>query len=106
GIYKQDPDNYWNNNAQMKRYNFRSNVDIQLSKNLAIDLGIGGIIQRGNYPGRSAPDIFRSLKITSPINFPVTNPDGSIAGGTTSFMQENPFGLVSRSGYSSQNRNT
>lgn len=106
GIYKQDPDNYWNNNAQMKRYNFRSNVDIQLSKNLTIDLGIGGIIQRGNYPGRSAPDIFRSLKITSPINFPVTNPDGSIAGGTTSFMQENPFGLVARSGYSSQNRNT
>lgn len=106
GIYKQDPDNFWNNNAQMQRYNFRSNVDIQLSENLRIDLGLGGIIQRGNYPGRSAPDIFNSLKVTSPINFPVTNPDGSIAGGQTSYLQENPYGLVVRSGYSTQNRNT
>ncbi|MFC3197929.1 SusC/RagA family TonB-linked outer membrane protein [Parapedobacter deserti] len=106
GIYKQDPDNFWNNNAQMKRYNFRSNVDIKLSKNLSLDLGIGGIIQRGNYPGRSAPDIFNSLRITSPINFPITNPDGSVAGGQTSYLQENPYGLVARSGYSTQDRNT
>ncbi len=106
GIYKQDPDNYWNNNAQMQRYNFRSNVDIKLSESIALQLGLGGIIQRGNYPGRSAPDIFRSLKITSPINFPVTNPDGSIAGGQTSYLQENPYGLVVRSGYSTQDRNT
>src|SRR5690606_30005997 len=102
GIYKQDPDSYWNNNAQMKRYNFRSNVDINLAKDLTLDLSIGGIIQKGNYPGRSAPDIFRSLKITSPINYPITNPDGSIAGGQTSFLQENPYGLVTRSGYSTQ----
>lgn len=106
GIYKQEPDNFWNNNAQMKRYNFRSNVDIQLSKNLSIDLGLGGIIQRGNYPGRSAPDIFNSLKVTSPINFPVTNPDGSIAGGQTSYLQNNPYGMVARSGYTTQDRNT
>lgn len=106
GIYKQDPDNEWNNNAQMKRYNFRSNVDINLSKTLTMELGIGGIIQKGNYPGRSAPDIFNALRITSPINFPVVNPDGSVAGGQTSYLQENPYGLVARSGYSTQDRNT
>lgn len=106
GIYKQDSANYWNNNAQMKRYNFRSNVDIRLSKSISIDLGIGGIIQKGNYPGAPSPAIFDALKITSPINFPVVNPDGSIAGGQTSYLQNNPFGLVARSGYSSQNRNT
>lgn len=106
GIYKQDPKNEWNNNAQMKRYNFRSNVDINLSKSLTMDLGIGGIIQKGNYPGRGAPDIFNSLRITSPINFPMVNPDGSVAGGQTSYLQENPYGLVARSGYSTQDRNT
>src|SRR5690625_434249 len=106
GIYKQDPDNEWNNNAQMKRYNFRSNVDINLSSSLVMNLGIGGIIQKGNYPGRGAPDIFNSLRITSPINFPVVNPDGSVAGGQTSYLQENPYGLVARSGYSTQDRNT
>lgn len=105
GIYKQDRDNEWNNNAKMKRYNFRSNVDINLSKSLTMELGIGGIVQKGNYPGRSAPDIFNSLRITSPINFPMVNPDGSVAGGQTSYLQENPFGLVARSGYSTQDRN-
>src|SRR5690606_20887799 len=47
-----------------------------------------------------------SLRVTSPINFPVLNPDGSVAGGQTSYLQENPYGLVSRSGYSTQDRNT
>jgi len=106
GIYKQDPDNYWSNNSQMKRYNFRSNVDINLSPTLKLDLGIGGILQKGNYPGRGAPDIFRSLRVTSPIDFPMVNPDGSVAGGQTSYLQENPYGLVARSGYSTQDRNS
>ncbi|WP_239494988.1 SusC/RagA family TonB-linked outer membrane protein [Pedobacter yulinensis] len=106
GIYRQDPSNIYNNNAQLQRYNYRSNVDINLSKTLAIDLGVGGIIQQGNYPGRSAPAIFDALKVTSPINFPVTNPDGSIAGKTTSYLQNNPYGFVTRSGYTRQDRNT
>lgn len=106
GIYKQNPDNFWNNNARMKRYNFRSNLDMKLSETIRFELGVGGILQRGNYPGRSAPDIFNALKVTSPINFPVTNPDGSVAGGQTSYLQENPYGLVARSGYSTQDRNT
>lgn len=106
GIYKQDPDNYWNNNAQMQRYNFRSNVDIQLSKIVKIDLGIGGIIQRGNYPGRGMPEIFHAFKITNPIAFPVTNPDGSVSGNPAFARNDNPYALVSRSGYSTQDRNT
>src|SRR5690606_11444431 len=34
GIYKQDPDNKFNTNANIKRYNFRSNVDLKLSESL------------------------------------------------------------------------
>jgi TonB-linked SusC/RagA family outer membrane protein len=105
GIYKQDPGNIYNNNAKLQRYNYRSNVDINLSKTISLELGVGGIIQQGNYPGKSAPAIFDALRITSPINFPVTNPDGSIAGKTTSYLQNNPFGFVSRSGYTRQDRN-
>lgn len=106
GIYKDDSESPWNSNAQMQRYNFRSNVDIALSEIISIDLGIGGIIQRGNYPGRSAPDIFNALKVTNPIDFPITNPDGSIPGNPTSYRQDNPYALITRSGYSTQDRNT
>jgi len=106
GIYKQDPDNAYKTNAQMKRYNFRSNVDINVSKTISLELGVGGIIQKGNYPGTPAPDIFNALKITSPINYPKINPDGSIAGASTSYLQNNPWGLVTRAGYTRQDRNT
>lgn len=106
GIYKEDHTVPYNTNAQLKRYNFRSNVDIKVSQTISLQLGLGGIIQQGNYPGTIAPEIFRALKITSPINFPVTNPDGSVSGGTTSYLQNNPWGFVARSGYTRQDRNT
>ncbi|WP_119079995.1 SusC/RagA family TonB-linked outer membrane protein [Chitinophaga alhagiae] len=106
GIYKQDPHNPYKTNAQMKRYNFRSNVDINVSKSISLELGIGGIIQKGNYPGTSAPRIFDALKITSPINYPKLNPDGSVAGASTSYLQDNPWGLVTQAGYTRQDRNS
>lgn len=106
GIYKQDPKNPYKTNAQMQRYNFRSNVDINVSKTISIELGIGGVIQKGNYPGKSAPAIFDALKITSPINYPKVNPDGSISGASTSYLQNNPWGFVTQSGYTRQDRNT
>ncbi|WP_407429474.1 SusC/RagA family TonB-linked outer membrane protein [Arcticibacter sp.] len=105
GIYKQDPANKFNTNANIKRYNFRSNVDINLSKSLTMQLGLGGIIQNGNYPGFSAPDIFNSLKVISPIAYPITNPDGT-PGGAQTFIGWNPWGRVSQSGYSTQDRST
>lgn len=106
GIYKQDPANPYRTNAQMKRYNFRSNVDINVSRSISLELGVGGVIQQGNYPGTSAPAIFNALKVTSPINFPKVNPDGSVSGASTSYLQNNPWGLVTQAGYTRQDLNT
>ncbi|RYY37857.1 MAG: TonB-dependent receptor [Sphingobacteriaceae bacterium] len=105
GIYKQDENNKFSTNAKIKRYNFRSNVDINLSKTVTVQLGLGGIIQNGNYPGFAAPDIFQALKVISPIAFPVTNPDGT-PGGAQTYVGWNPWGRVSQSGYSTQDRST
>lgn len=105
GIYKQDPQNKFNTNANIKRYNFRSNLDFNLSKSFTMQLSLGGIIQSGNYPGFSAPDIFSSLAIISPIAFPVTNPDGS-PGGAATYIGWNPWGRATQAGYSTQDRST
>ena len=104
GIYKQDPDNKFNTNANIKRYNFRSNVDLKLSESLTMQLGIGGIIHNGNYPGSSAPTIFSYLRTISPIAFPILNPDGT-PGGASTYVGGNPWGLVTQSGYLTQDRN-
>ena len=105
GIYKEDNLNEYKTNANLKRYNFRSNVDINLSKNFKIDLGLGGIIRRANYPGSSMPNIFDAIKRTPPLTFPVKNPDGT-PGGILAFLGSNPWGMVTQSGYAVQNRNT
>ncbi|WP_157097980.1 SusC/RagA family TonB-linked outer membrane protein [Niabella ginsenosidivorans] len=105
GIYKTDGLNQYNTNANVKRYNFRSNIDVNLSKSLSMTVGLGAIIQNGHYPGSSAPDIFSSLGVISPIQYPVTNPDGSVAGGA-SYLGRNPWALVTQHGYSDQARHT
>jgi TonB-linked SusC/RagA family outer membrane protein len=105
GLYKEDPNNKYNTNAKISRYNFRSNTDVNLTKNFTLQLGLGGIIQNGNYPGFSSGQIFDALRIISPIAYPILNPDGSL-GGAQSYIGWNPYGRVTQSGYSTQDRIT
>ena len=105
GLYKVDNLNNFNTNADLKRYNFRSNVDINLSKNLKLSLGLAGIIQLQNYPGNTSVDIFTALKRTTPIDFPIKNPDGSL-GGNPDLIGYNPYGIATQSGYMSYFTNT
>lgn len=105
GIYKQDGLNKYNTNANVKRYNFRTNLDINLTQSLSVSIGLGAVIQNGHYPGTASPNIFSALSVISPIQYPITNPDGSVAGGA-SYLGRNPWALVTQSGYSDQARHT
>jgi TonB-linked SusC/RagA family outer membrane protein len=105
GLYKVDNLNNFNTNADLKRYNFRSNVDINVSKNLKMNLSLGGIIQKQNYPGNTSVDIFTALRRTTPIDFPIKNPDGSL-GGNPDLIGYNPYGIATQSGYMNLFKNT
>lgn len=105
GLYKTDSQNNYNTNVQIDRYNFRSRVEINLTKHVLIDLGIGGIIQKGNYPNKTQGEIYYNLRATPPLAFPKQNPDGS-AGGIMSFLGSNPWAVMTQSGYKVNNRNT
>ncbi|MET6997587.1 SusC/RagA family TonB-linked outer membrane protein [Chitinophaga defluvii] len=105
GLYQQDPGNKYNTNAKIKRYNFRSNVDINLSKSLTMQLGLGGIIQNGNYPGAASGTIFGMMKTISPIAYPVRNPDGT-PGGASTYVGGNPWALTTQSGYTTNDLST
>ncbi|MFT4095314.1 MAG: TonB-dependent receptor [Niabella sp.] len=105
GIYKEDNLNSYNTNSNIKRYNFRSNIDVKVFPTLNLTIGLGAIIQNGHYPGSSAYNIFSALSVISPIQYPITNPDGS-AGGGASYLARNPWALVTQSGYSDQAKHT
>ncbi|HTN37528.1 MAG TPA: TonB-dependent receptor [Arachidicoccus sp.] len=105
GLYKTDDLNSYNTNTNLKRYNFRSNVGINLSKSLTINLDLGGIIQDRNYPGNSSWSVLDALTIVPALAYPVLNPDGS-PGGAGTYIGQNPWGVLTQSGYEHQDFST
>lgn len=106
GLFKEDPAYDYRTNSLSQRYNFRSNVDINLTKDFSLSLGLAEIIEDRTYPGTPAATIFNALRVCSPISFPVRNPDGTFGGGNTSYEWISPYVYATNSGYSKQFRTT
>ena len=97
GLYNEDPINTYSTNTDFKRYLIRSNVDLDLTKNLLLNINLFGRIENGNFPGNYV-NLFSSIANTPNNAYPVFNSDGSL-GGNASF-QNNLWGQSTRSGYS------
>ncbi|MBN9384685.1 MAG: TonB-dependent receptor [Chitinophagaceae bacterium] len=105
GLYNEDKTVPYPTNTSYKRYNFRSNVDVNLSKSLSMSLNLGGITSNGNYPGNGAFLIMEAINLTPNNAYPVRNPDGSIPGSGT-FLGMSPFSKTTQSGYTKEFRST
>ncbi|MFD2570474.1 SusC/RagA family TonB-linked outer membrane protein [Spirosoma soli] len=104
GLYKNvgdlDPESV---NSKYSRFNFRSNVDINLTKRLSASLTLGGSVEDKANPAATKTDtVFSALAKLPPNAFPVYNQDGSF-GGTSALT--NPLGNLLRTGsYTSNGR--
>ncbi len=105
GIYKEDSDVPYATNTSYKRFNFRSNVDVNLSKTLSMSLNLGGITSNGNYPGTSAFMIMEAMNLTPNNAFPLKNPDGSVPG-KSGFLLESPYMKTTQRGYVKEAKST
>ena len=105
GLYNEDKTIPYPTNTSYKRYNFRSNVDVNLSKSLSMSLNLGGITSNGNYPGNTAFIIMEAINLTPNNAYPVRNPNGSIPGSGT-FLGMSPFSKTTQSGYTKEFRST
>lgn len=98
GLYKYDDiTEDYDIQAKLNRYNFRSNVDLSISKNLDMEVNLGGIIRDRNYPNVSTGDLWNRLKITPSWWYPVKNPDGSASG--VQGLARNPYAMLTQQGY-------
>lgn len=88
----------YNTNANYKRWNYRSNVDMDLTKTTLVKLGISGSLGKQNLPGSSYNYIWNSLMGHNPIAIPMTYSDGRIASRGTN-GRHNPWVLMTQSGY-------
>ena len=92
-IYKTD-DMYYN------RYQLRSNVDVQVSKNLKVGFDLTGRIRDVHHPVLSAPSIFHRIQLAKPMETSVY-PNGLLGYGPGGF---NPaVGVTDKAGYGDVN---
>lgn len=107
GIYEENSLNEYRSNAILNRYQFRSNVDMQLASNFKLDIGLAGIISGTNFPGvRAGASPFAHLEIVTPLMYPLKNPDGSNPGAIGVDGAVNPLTLLTDMGYIKQFYNT
>jgi TonB-linked SusC/RagA family outer membrane protein len=74
GFYKHD------DNTKFSRYNFRSNLDFNLSKQLSVSFNLGSRIEKRVYPGQAwygSWPIYRGAFAVGGRTYPAYNPDGS-----------------------------
>ncbi len=72
GNYQHTNEGPNNTNAVFKRYNFRSNIDINITDNFYVKLNLGGRIQNRIAPGTTAARLI-TIANTQPSIYPVIN---------------------------------
>lgn len=123
GNLKNDSKNDYKSNIDLKRYNFRSNVDVTLNKSLTLDIevsghltdlhtpGIGGTIYSNNYS--PAEELFYWANLATPISNPIRVPVGKDVNGNyimgwgapSQVGEKNPAERLMGSGYNTSFQN-
>ncbi|UYQ95855.1 SusC/RagA family TonB-linked outer membrane protein [Chitinophaga horti] len=98
GLFKETKNDNYNSNYGYQRYNFRINLDYDVSKTLSITLLSGLRSEIRNDVGDGASAVLNNLYNLPPNAFPLLNDDGTY-GGTSQF-QNNPLGQLQATGYS------
>ncbi len=111
GNYQHTNDGPNNTNAVFKRYNFRSNIDINITPEFYVKLNLGGRIQNRIAPGTTAARLI-TIANTQPSIYPVINerndnpanalynskhPEGLLFG--TALYRYNMLGELAYSGF-------
>jgi len=107
-----------NSNYYQRRYNYRSNLDINITKGLDARLDIYGNFAEVNSPNVASPfgnnDVFydySSFPTLAPFAYPIYNPDGTYGYSkwardvNSSYNVNNIVGRLTNDGYSRNNEN-
>jgi TonB-linked SusC/RagA family outer membrane protein len=92
GNYKHVDLTQYDAQAVLKRYNFRTNVDIDINKNFYARLDLGALLADHTSPGTNGDKIM-SLCYTQPPYLPIVLPENGNPQNEE-FVQRNPYGLL------------
>ena len=99
-MYKTDKSlkNY-NTNANFRKWTYRMNVDIDITKTTLLKVGVSGSLRKQNDPGVGTDAIWTTLMGYNSIMMPVTYSDGKIASWTGKEDNINPWVQATMTGY-------
>ena len=103
-IYKNAGNIYgYNSSLRYNKFNFRANVDINVTSSTLLNVNLANIYEKSFGPGYGSndDDIWSYTLSTSPNAFPVQYSDGTLSGPSTDAGQ-NPWNLLVHSGYREQ----
>lgn len=106
GMFKEFGGVSYNNNINVKRYNFRANVDMNITPTTILSTNLVAILEDRNYPGTATSTIFSWMQQVPPTWFPMTYPDKNKVPGYPYGMGRNPYQLLARSGFTTENHST
>ncbi|MCH5329666.1 MAG: TonB-dependent receptor [Alistipes sp.] len=101
-IFRNAGDIYgYNSSINYNKFNFRANVDMNLTKTTVLGVNLSNIYEKSFGPGSSKGDIWGYAFMTSPNAFPVEYSDGTISAPSNS-TGFNPWNLLVHGGYQEQ----
>ena len=106
GIFNVEANDRYNSQMNYRKFNFRTNVDINITESTILGMDLGTQFTSKNQPGASLSDIYAYAMQISPIGFPKVFSDGTLSNPENG---SNPYNLINNMGYAvtnSQNAQT
>ncbi|MFD2036941.1 SusC/RagA family TonB-linked outer membrane protein [Belliella marina] len=103
GLYKDAKTADYDATDRFQRFNFRSNLDFDVTKRFKASVNLAGRKEIRNRPGIPLGTVFSHMNRLLPWEMPVYNPDGSLGASNTS---ANPVGQIRETGVNRQDLNT
>ena len=106
GIFNVADNDRYNSQMNYRKFNFRTNVDINITKSTVLGMDLSTQFTKKNKPGSDISEIYNYALQISPIGFPVVFSDGTLSNPENG---RNPYNLINNMGYavaSTQNAQT
>lgn len=104
GMYNTDETlrKKYDTNANYKRWNYRMNVDIDVTPTTIIKLGVSGNLNKRNSPGLGDQYLWSELFGFNALSSPVLYSNGYVPAYGNNIHQMNPWGSSTRTGYNEE----
>ncbi|UCS91705.1 TonB-dependent receptor [Echinicola marina] len=96
GILSRDESQSWDSSIKLRRYNVRSNIDLNVTPTTLMRVNIGGYLQDRNTPPQSIDDLFNKAFEIPPYVHPTQYSSGEIP---VTPQRSNPWALATQRGY-------